>query len=325
MYRKLSVLTVATISLIGVLIQPVSAVDFPTRPLEIVSGYTAGSTIDLTARVMADLAKKYISQPVVVVDKAGAVGSLAALEVVNARPYGYKLLAATTLYFALTSKTQKLMFDPTILVPIAGFMEYTDGLVVKGDSPWKTLDELIAYGKKNPGKIRWSHIGRGTKPFLSAYLIFRKAGIETIDIPQKGTPEAISAVLGGHAEVVSAPFGPSLEHIKAGRLRALVNFSDRRYSTLPQVPSSIELGFQEPGKLIAIGSLFTHKEAPEESKKILSDTFKKVFDDPEYKNRFDKIGEEFRAVGPDVIRAIIKNAEEVGVPLLKELGLYVEK
>ncbi len=325
MCRNVSVLALAMISFFGVWIQPALAVDYPARPIEIVIGYTAGSAIDLTARVVADVAKKYVPQPVVVVNKPGAGGSLAALEAVNSRPYGYKLFANSTLYFAVTSKTQKLMFDPSLLVPIAGFMEYRDGIVVKGDSPWKTLDDLIAYGKKNPKKIRWSHIGRGTKPYLAAHLIFRKAGVETIDIPHKGAPEAIAAVLGGHAEAVSAPFGPSLEHIKAGRLRALVNFSDRRYSTLPQVPSSIELGYQELGKLIPIGSLFAHKDTPEEIKKILIDCFRKVGEDPEYKKGFEKIGEEFRAEGPEFVKEAIKNAEEVSVPLLKEFGLYVEK
>ncbi len=325
MFPKPVAFTLAAVLILSVLAQPGLAADFPTRPIEIVVGYTAGSAIDLTARVFADSAKKYMAQPLVVVNKPGAGGGLAALEVFNSRPYGYKLFASSTLYFALTNKTQKLMYDPDLLVPIVGFMEYTDGIVVKGDSPWKTLDDLIAYGKKNPGKIRWTHIGRGTKPYLSVNLIFRKAGIEAIDIPQKGTPEAITAVLGGHADLVSAPFGPSLGHMKAGRLKALVNFSDRRYNTLPQVPSSIELGFQEPGKLIPIGSLFTHKDTPEEIKKILIDSFKKVVEDPECRKGMDKIGEEFRAEGPEGLRKIIKDAEEVSVPLLKELGLYVER
>ncbi len=323
MFRRISILIFAMVALFGVWIQPVFAVDYPTRPIEIVVGYTAGSAIDITARVVAELAKKYLPQPVVVVNKPGAGGSLAALEVVNSRSYGYKLFSNSTLYFAVTSKTQKLMFDPNLLVPVAGFMEYTDGIVVKGDSPWKTLDDLIAYGKKN--KIRWSHIGRGTKPYLAGHLIFKKAGIESIDIPQKGTPEAISAVLGGHVDFVSAPFGPSLEHIKAGRLRALVNYSDRRYHTLPQVPSSVELGYQELGKLIPIGSLYVHKDTPEDIKKVLIGCFRKVGEDPDYKKGFERIGEEFRSEGPEFIKEAIKNAEEVSVPLLKEFGLYVER
>jgi tripartite-type tricarboxylate transporter receptor subunit TctC len=325
MFPKPLALTLGAALFLSVFIQPGSAADFPTRPIEIVIGYTAGSAIDLTTRVVADVAKKHIAQPVIVVNKPGAGGSLAALEVFNSRPYGYKLFANSTLYFALTNKTQKLMYDPDLLVPIAGFMEYKDGIVVKGDSSWKTLDDLIAYGKKNPGKIRWTHIGRGTKPYLSVNLIFRKAGIEAIDIPQKGAPEAVTAVLGGHADLVSAPFGPSLGHMKAGRLRALVNFSDRRYESLPQVPSSIELGFQEPGKLIPIASLFMHKDTPEEIKKILIDSFRKVVNDPDCKKGMEKIEEDFRAEGPEGLKKIIKDAEEVSVPLLKELGLYVER
>jgi tripartite-type tricarboxylate transporter receptor subunit TctC len=113
--------------------------------------------------------------------------------------------------------------------------------------------------------------------------------------------------------------------MKAGRMRALVNYSDRRYQSLPEVPSSVEVGFQEVGKLIPVASLYMHKETPEEIKKILIDSFKKVVEDPECRKGMEKIGEDFRAEGPEGLKKIMKDAEEVSVPLLKELGLYVER
>jgi tripartite-type tricarboxylate transporter receptor subunit TctC len=324
MFGKILFLILAVSSFLGAFIQPVLAANYPTRTIEVYCGFSPGGSIDLAARVVGDVAKKYIKQPMVVLNKPGAGGSLAALEVAKSPADGYKLFTNSTMYFAVTSKTQKLMFDPSLLVPIAGFMEYTDGIVVKGDSPWKTLPEFIDYAKKNPGKIRWAHVGRGTKPFLAGHLIFRKAGIEAIDIPQKGSADAILAILGGHVDVAFSPFLPALEHLKSGKLRFLMNFSDRRYTTLPQVPSAVELGYEELGKMIPIASMFAHKDTPGEIKKILSDCFKKVFEDPEYKKGLDQIGEQPRPEGADFLAANIKSAEQVSVPLLKEFGLYEE-
>jgi tripartite-type tricarboxylate transporter receptor subunit TctC len=325
MFGRILVLFLAASSFLGVFIQPVLGIDYPIRPIEIVCGFTPGGSIDLAARVVGEVAKKYIGQPMIVVNKPGAGGSLGALEVVNSRPDGYKLFTNSTLYFALTSKTQQTMFDPNLLVPIAGYMEYTDGIVVRGDSPWKTLDDLIDYGKKNPGKITWAHVGRGTKPYLCGYLIFRKAGIDATEIPYKGSSDAVTAILGGHVDAAFAPFLPSLEHMKMGKLRALMNFSDRRYTTLPQIPSAVELGYQELGKLIPIASLFAHKDTPDEIKKILIDCFKKVGQDPEYVKGLERIGEQCRPEGPEFVKEIIRSAEQVSVPLLKEFGLYVER
>jgi tripartite-type tricarboxylate transporter receptor subunit TctC len=325
MFPRTLALTLGAVLFLSVLIQPVLGAEYPTRTIEIFCGFTPGGSIDLAARVVGEVAKKYIGQPMVIVNKPGAGGSLAALEVVNAKPDGYKLFTNSTLYFAVTSKTQKTMFDPSVLVPLAGYMEYTDGIVVRGDSPWKTLPELIDYGKKNPRKIRWGHVGRGTKPYLCGILIFRKGGVEAIDIPYKGSADTITAILGGHVDVAFAPFLPSLEHFKTGKLRPLMNFSDNRYTTLPQIPSAVELGYQELGKMIPIASVFAHKDTPEEIKKILIDCFKKVGQDPEYRKGLEQIGEQCRPEGPEFVKEIIKSAEQVSVPLLKEFGLYVER
>jgi tripartite-type tricarboxylate transporter receptor subunit TctC len=325
MFGKILVLFLAVGSFLGVFIQPVLAADYPTRTIEIMCGFTPGGSIDLAARVVGEVAKKYIGQPMVVVNKPGAGGSLAATDVVNAKPDGYKLFTNSTLYFAVTSKTQKTMFDTNLLVPLAGYMEYTDGIVVRGDSPYKTMKELVEYGKKNPGQIRWGHVGRGTKPYLCGILIFRKSGVEAIDIPYKGSADTITAILGGHVDVAFSPFLPALEHFKTGKLRALMNFSDQRYATLPQIPSAVEAGYPEIGKMIPIASIFAHKDTPEEIKKTLIDCFKKVFQDPEYKTGLAQIGEQPRPEGAEVLRQMIKSAEEVSVPLLKEFGLYVER
>ncbi len=200
--------------------------DFPTGPVEIVITVTAGSTMDLLGRLIANTAPKYLGQPVVVVNKPGAGGSVAAAYLISSKPDGHKLMVTTNFFFASTTKTQKVPFDPYDLTPIANFIEYRNGFVVKGDSPWKTFGDVVDYARKNPGKLRWAHTGRGISQHLYGLMLFRKANVETIDIPYKGTPEALSALLGGHVDGSVMVYGPVAEQVKSG-----VNWMRRKSAT----------------------------------------------------------------------------------------------
>jgi tripartite-type tricarboxylate transporter receptor subunit TctC len=235
------------------------------------------------------------------------------------------LVTLTNVFFATTIKIQKVPFKGDDLLPIANFMEYKLGIIAKGDSPFKKFNDLLDYGKKNPGKIRWSHPGRGTTLHMNLLLIFRKVGVEAIDIPYKGGPEQLSALLGGHVDASAMPYGAVKDHVKAGKVRFLIFFSDRRYSDPSDVPSSLELGFPEASKYITVVGLFVHKNTPGDVKKILIDAFKKTYEDPEFKKGIERIGEEPRFGGPDFLKDAIAKGEEVGVPIIKELGLYLEK
>jgi tripartite-type tricarboxylate transporter receptor subunit TctC len=260
----------------------------------------------------------------VVVNKPGASGSIAAAEVLSSKP-GSKLFNISQFFLATTIKTQKVPFGPDDLVPLTTFMGYREGLIVKGDSPWKSLNDLLDYGRGNPGKLRWAHSGRGVSSHMAGLLIFRKKGIETIDVPYRGSPEKLAALLGGHVDVSMMVFGSVIDQVKAGKVRYLAFFSDQRYSDLPDVPCISELGYPEVAKLAVILGMYTHRDTPEKLKQALIDAFKKTCADPEFKKGIEKIGEEHRCGGPESIRDQIKKAEEVGVPIIKELGLYVGK
>jgi tripartite-type tricarboxylate transporter receptor subunit TctC len=315
---------VLLLTLLG-LIQPALGKDYPAGPIEIVCPYTAGGPTDIIARLIGDTASKYLGQPVVVVNKPGAGGALAALDVIKSKPDGYKIANLTNMFFATTVKTQKIPFDPTYLVPIANFMEYRLGLIVRNEAPWTTLNDLLSYGKNNPGKLRWSHTGRGTIMHMQGLLVFRKAGIEAIDVPYPGNPESVIALLGGHVDATVMSYGTVQDQVKAGKIRYLTFFSTRRYSEQPNVPTSVELGFTEPAKLTAAVGLYVHKDTPEPIKKILIDAFKKTYENPEFRKGLANFGEEPRYGGPEFITDAIKKGEEVGVPIIKELGLYVGK
>jgi tripartite-type tricarboxylate transporter receptor subunit TctC len=323
MYGKALIIILGTLLVGSMLIQPALGAEFPTKPVEIYIGYVAGNPFDVLSRLIADTAPKYLGQPVVVINKPGAGGSVAAAEVIASKPDGYKLICTTNFFFASTTKTQKIPFDPSHLVPLANLMEYVEGVCVKGDSPFKTLNDLLDYGRKNPGKLTWAHTGRGTMGHIVLLSLFRKAGVETIDIPYKGVPEKSAALLGGHVDASQMTYGNIQDHVKAGKMRFLMVFSDRRYKDLPDVPTAVELGFPEMKKVVVNAGFFIHKDTSEQIKKILFDALKKTYEDPEFKKRIERIGDTPRFEGPEFVMEKIKEGGEIVVPVLKELGLYV--
>jgi tripartite-type tricarboxylate transporter receptor subunit TctC len=326
MCGKVLIFVLVTVSVGSVFSQPALGRDFPTKPIELVCPYAPGSSMDIVSRIVADLAPKYIGQPIVVVNKPGAGGSIAAADVISSKPDGHKLVMLTNFFFATTVKTQKIPFDPNDLTPIVNLYEYKLGMIVKGDSPWKTLSDFLDSAKKNPGKIRCAHGGRGITLHMNALLIFKKAGVDIIEVFYKGaSPEQLSALLGGHVDAASMAYGAVKDHVRAGNIRYLVFFSDRRFSDLPAVPSAVELGFPEAAKLATFNGLYAHKNTPEDAKKALLDVFKKIYEDPEFKKGIERMGDEPRFGGPEFIKEAIKKGEEAGVPIIKELGLYIEK
>jgi tripartite-type tricarboxylate transporter receptor subunit TctC len=227
-------------------------------------------------------------------------------------------------YFGGTAKTQELPFDPNDLVPLVNLMEFRFGMMVGGDSPWATLNDLLDYARKNPGKLRWGHPGRAVSIYMSALLIFRKGGVVTSEVPYKGSPQVLASLLGGHIEAATGVYGTVKEQVQAGKIRYLTVYSDKRYSDLPDVPSVVELGFAEAAIPSLIG-FYVHKDTPEAVKQTLMNVFKRTYEDPEFKKGIERIGEEPKYGGPELMREAIRKSEEVSLPLLKEFGLYAGK
>jgi tripartite-type tricarboxylate transporter receptor subunit TctC len=308
----------------GLFTMPVIGSDYPAKPLEIVCPWTAGSSTDLSARIIAEVGSKYFGQPVVVVNKPGAAGSIAAADVITSSPEGYKALWGSHAFFSMTMMTQKVPFKPDDLVPLANFLELRQGLVVRSDSPFKTFDDLVAYAKKHQGQLKWSHSGRGLVLHLMPLMIFKKAGITTIDVPYKGTPEAFAALLGGHVDAASLSYASIVDMVKSGKLRFLMLYSEKRFKEQPNVPTAVELGFGE-ATLPTYFGLYIHKDTPESIQKALGVTAKKIYDDPAFKKGIERVGDEPRYGGPDFLREAIKKQEKMATPMLKELGLYQVK
>lgn len=323
MIKRLVTVVVVVLSMGLGIVPCLGAQDFPVKPIEIIVPYTAGSSMDIMARVIADVAPKYLGQPVVVINKPGAGGIIGAADIINSRADGYKLIVLTNFYFATTVKTKKISYDPNMITPIANCMHYKLGFFVRSDSPFKSVSDLVDYARKNPGDLRWGHHGHGITVHMAPLMLFKIAGVQTMEIPQKGSPESVASLLGGHVDMASSNYGPFKPHVVSGKLRCLMWYSDRRFSDLPDVPIASEVGYPEVGKFSTFVGLHVHKDTPEHIKRILVDALKKTNEDPEVKKGIERLGEEPRYGSPEFFRERIRDAAEVGIPVIKALGLYV--
>jgi tripartite-type tricarboxylate transporter receptor subunit TctC len=224
-------------------LSPANAADYPTRPVHIIVGLTAGSGVDIMARMVGQKLAESMGQPFIIENKPGAGSNIGTRIAAAAEPDGYTIFVSTianainaTLYKNLPFDVLK-DFSPVILAATAPNI-----LIVNPSVPAKSVAELIAYAKANPGKLTVGSSGVGTAPQMTAALFRHRAGINVVDVPFKGGPEATAALLGGQIDYLVAITSTALPHIKAGRARALGITSRQRSPLLPDVPTIAESG-----------------------------------------------------------------------------------
>src|SRR5262245_22367329 len=202
---------------------------YPTRPVRVVVGFPPGATADTIARLMGQWLADRLGQPFVIENRPGAGTNIAAELVVRAPADGYTLLLVTAANAINTTLYEKLSFDfIRDIVPVAGITREPLIMQVNPSLPVKTVPEFIAYAKANPGKINMASAGNGTGPHVAGELFKMMTGVDMIHVPYRGTAPALTDLLGGQVHVMFAPMSASIEHIRAGKLRALAIASAMR-------------------------------------------------------------------------------------------------
>jgi tripartite-type tricarboxylate transporter receptor subunit TctC len=220
-----------------------SAADFPDHPIRVIVSVPAGGGVDTVTRIVTDKMRAALGQPLVVENKPGVSGSLAAETIFKAEPDGYTLLASqpapiTTAAFLYKS----LNYDPAQLVAIAIMSHVPNVVLVRKDFPAKTVAELIAYAKANPGKINYASQGIGTTSHTTAELFQSITGTKLTHVPYKGTAPAVNDLLAGNVDLMFNELATSLELHKSGRARILAVTVRERVPSLPDIPTLEELG-----------------------------------------------------------------------------------
>ncbi|ANN75934.1 Bug family tripartite tricarboxylate transporter substrate binding protein [Bordetella flabilis] len=220
-----------------------SAQDFPDRPVRLVVPFPAGGTTDILARLLGNALSAKWSQPVVVENKPGASGTIFSEQLARSAPDGYTLMVTATHHVINPALYKNLRYDTrTDFTPIALVAAVPNVLVVNPAFPAKTVAELIAYAKANPGKVNFGSAGTGGANHLSGELFKSMTGVDMVHIPYKGAAPALNDLLGGQIRVMFDSVPGVLQHIKAGKLRALGVTSLTRSPALPDVPTLDEAG-----------------------------------------------------------------------------------
>ena len=236
---------VAVVALSSVLVIPAGAQEYPTKSLRLIVPLLPGSGTDVVARTFAAALGQRLGQSVVVENKAGAATTLGANFVAKSSPDGYTLLVATTSTLSVLPTVQATPYDTVKdLAPIAAFSIAPFVLCVSADSRLKTLNDLVATAKAEPGRLTYASSGTGTMTQMAVELVSVVAKINLLHVPYKGVTGAYPDVLGGRIDLIADAPASTLPQIKANKFRALAVTSVRRSPMLPDVPTVAELGLK---------------------------------------------------------------------------------
>jgi tripartite-type tricarboxylate transporter receptor subunit TctC len=236
------------VALVAALPGAALAADFPARNIELVVPYPPGGSSDALARALAPGLEKALGGTVVVVNKPGAGGLVAATLVSKAKPDGYTVLIASSTALVLAPRFQKTEYDTLKDFTFMGLAaRLVPMILVRTDSPWKTFEDLLTHAKNNPGKIRYGTSGPTSGTHIAMAAIARERGVNWVHVPFQGDGPVVNAILGGHIDVAGL-FSVYLPHVKADKLRPLVSLMDTRVSFFPDVPTYKDLGFKFDGR-----------------------------------------------------------------------------
>lgn len=261
---------------------------YPTKFITILVGYTAGGPADLLARTIADAAGKVLGQPVIVVNKPGATASVAVSELVHAKPDGYTLLCTSTSSLTVNYLVGIGKYGYKDIRPMAQIATDTYIVAVGKQGSINNLSDLINLARAGPGKVRYSTIGQYSLADLGLIKFQQQVGIQMTHIPQKGTPPAVAAIMGGHVEMAGVSGGGEIisQH-KAGEIKIIAVMSEKRLLYLPEVPTFKEQGIDFVQDYWF--GLFGPKNLPESLVGKWNDVLKQLGNDPAFKAAVQKL------------------------------------
>jgi tripartite-type tricarboxylate transporter receptor subunit TctC len=293
---------------------------YPTRPIHLVVGAPVASGMDLSVRILAERLREDLGQPVIVENRPGADGIIAARAVATAPPDGYTLLPSTNSQMTINPiLNRNLTYDPLRdFEPIAMFTRVPLVLVVNASLPVNSVAELVAYAKANPTLLNY---GSGSSVFMFSTEIFKSlAGIEMRQIPYNGIPPVVAGLLAGDVQVGIVNLAPALVHIKAGKLKALAVMNPTREPLLPDVPTLTEAGTRGYDVLVWLG-MFAPAGTPPEIVARLHDAIVKAIAVPEVREKLLAAGMIPATSTPNALAATVRRELEAFGAVAKANGI----
>jgi tripartite-type tricarboxylate transporter receptor subunit TctC len=306
--------------LVGFFLLPVSAVasDYPTKPIDVIVAYAAGGGTDVGARVLAKVAPKYLSQPLVIVNKPGAGGEVGFMALAQAKPDGYTIGFINPPTIVMLPFQRKVGYKMSDFKYIINIMEDVGCLSVRAESKYKTLEDFILDARQKPGEVTVGNAGAGSDAHMTAVDIARRANISVNPVPFKGASEARTAVIGGHVDAAVMKVGEAKPYVESKQIRILGVAAGERLKDFPQVPT-----FGEKGILTAMTTtraIAGPAGIPGAAVKYLHDRLKKTMEDPEFIELTQKTGVYVKYMTAEEYKKYIDGLEETYGPMWKEMG-----
>jgi len=298
-----------------------AAQGFPSKPIRLVSGVSPGSASDTIARILADKLMASLGQPVIVENKLGAGGLIAAQQVARAEPDGHVISIYTSAYTTAPLLTPNMLRTDE-LTPVAALAVVPTTLVVRPGT-FRTLAELVAYAKANPGKLIATSAGIGSSTHMNLERFLISAGIKVLHVPMKGAPDALTEVLGGRADMYFALTFQVASYVKAGKLVALGMGSPKRSALLPDVPTTVEAGYPNSDYNFWVGALVSAKTPPDIVQRLHRE-FTAAVNLPEIREHFLKLGADPLTMSQQEFDAMIRKEFEENAALIKSADIKAQ-
>jgi tripartite-type tricarboxylate transporter receptor subunit TctC len=316
----------ALLALLACLFTPSAtlAQTYPSRPITIVIGYTPGAVSDLTARTLADGLHQAWGQPVIVDNRPGSGGNIGATFVARAAPDGYTLMIGTDATMASNVHLYKHAgFDPVRdFAPVAYAGVNIICLAVNAELPIKSVADVIAYAKQNPGKLSYGSSGTGSPHHLAGELLHQKTGIDIQHVPYRGGGAAVNDLLGGHIGMAFLSLSAAVPHLNTGKIRVIAMVEKTRYAAMPDMPT---IGETVPGfEMSSWIGLFAPAGTPADIVAKLNAGVTQVLTAESVKEKLANLGLVVVAGKPEELAEVVKTGLQVRGELVKAAGIQPE-
>ena len=322
LHRPLSLLGCALGLTLAAATASTQAEAYPDHPIRLIVSAAPGGTTDITARMIADPLGRALKQSVVVDNRPGGAGTVAAQLVTRAKPDGYTLLLQYSGYQVITPLiTPNLTWDPVKdFAPVANILSAPQVLVVRSTLPYKTLKELVNADKKDPAKLNYASSGVGSLQQVSTELLNQMAGTKLVHIPYNGTGPSIKDLLGGSVDLTMTTPPPLLPHIASGSMRPLVVTGKNRLPSLPDVPTAAEAGY--PDLLVSSWfAIYAPAGTPPDIVNKLASEIETIMKTPAFREKAETLGAEALFMGPAKLGEFTKQELKRWEPVVKAAGI----
>lgn len=296
---------------------------YPNKPINMVVPASAGGTTDLAARMTAQALGPVLGQTIVVENKGGGNGNIAAAQIKRAEADGYNLLMQYSGFHVISPHLGKSAWELADFVPVANVLSAPQIVVVRGDLPVNTMQELVTYAKANPMKLNYASSGNGSLQHVTGVQLEQAAGVQMVHVPYKGTGPALQDLLGGQVDLTFGTAPPFMPHIQAGKLKVFAVTGKERLPSLPKVPTTAETGL--PGvNATSWFALFAPAKTPKEIVTKLEADVRNMLSDASFQQKALDQGATADFKDSQTLASMVKSDWDMWAKVVKDANIKAE-